>query len=50
MKHLVVIWNRLDVFDESLIEYYIFEKHWQPLIATIARVAIPSGIVQLLYQ
>jgi hypothetical protein len=46
----VVIWNRLDVLDESLIEYNNFEKHWQPVLATIAHVPIPSGIVQVLYQ
>ena len=48
--HLVVIWNRLDVFGESLIEYYTFEKDWHPVLATNARVAISSSIVQLLYQ
>jgi hypothetical protein len=46
----VVIWNCLDVFDESPIEYYNFEKHWQPVLATIAHVPIPSSMVQVLYQ
>jgi hypothetical protein len=46
----VVIWNCLDVFDESPIESYNIEKHWQPVLATIAHVPIPSGIVQVLYQ
>ena len=47
---LVVIWNRLDVFDESTIEYYTFEKQWQPVFATNAHVPIPPSIVHLLYQ
>ncbi len=50
MQHMVVIWNRPDVSDESLIEYFTFEKHWQPVLATNAHVPIPSSIVQVLYQ
>jgi hypothetical protein len=46
----VVKWNRLDAIQYIHIEYYTFEEHWHPVLATNARVAIPSGIVQLLYQ
>jgi hypothetical protein len=46
----VVIWNCPDAIENIHIEYFTFEKHWHPVLATNAHVPIPSGIVQLLYQ
>jgi hypothetical protein len=46
----VVIWNRLDAIENIHIEYYTIEKHWHPVLETIAHFPIPSGNVQLLYQ
>jgi hypothetical protein len=47
---LVVVWNRLDAIENIHTENSTLEKHWQPVLATNAHVAIPSGIVQRLYQ